>query len=75
MHITELRIRHFRSFGKAKFSFRVGVNTLIERMAPAKPMRCMLCAFSLTSLSREMPCTFVSQNSVVTLGSGVDIGS
>lgn len=36
MHITELRIRHFRSFMKAKFSFREGVNTLIGENGSGK---------------------------------------
>jgi putative ATP-dependent endonuclease of OLD family len=36
MHITELRIRHFRSFAKAEFSFREGVNTLIGENGSGK---------------------------------------
>jgi recombinational DNA repair ATPase RecF len=29
VHITELRIRNYRNFTKAKFSFKPGLNTLI----------------------------------------------
>jgi putative ATP-dependent endonuclease of OLD family len=36
MHISELRIRHFRNFMKAKFSFRQGVNTLIGENGSGK---------------------------------------
>lgn len=36
MHITELRIRNFRNFTKAKFSFREGVNTLIGENGSGK---------------------------------------
>ncbi|MGD0234099.1 MAG: AAA family ATPase [Syntrophorhabdales bacterium] len=36
MHITELRIRHFRNFAKAKFSFQEGVNTLIGENGSGK---------------------------------------
>ena len=36
MHITELRIRHFRNFMKAKFCFRKGVNTLIGENGSGK---------------------------------------
>ncbi len=36
MHITELRIRNFRNFMKAKFSFREGVNTLIGENGSGK---------------------------------------
>jgi predicted ATP-dependent endonuclease of OLD family len=36
MHITELRIRNFRNFAKAKFSFREGVNTLIGENGSGK---------------------------------------
>ena len=36
MHITELRIRNFRNFLKAKFSFREGVNTLIGENGSGK---------------------------------------
>ena len=36
MHITELRIRHFRNFMKAKFIFREGVNTLIGENGSGK---------------------------------------
>jgi len=36
MHITELRIRHFRNFMKAKFRFRKGVNTLIGENGSGK---------------------------------------
>jgi putative ATP-dependent endonuclease of OLD family len=36
MHITELRIRHFRNFMKARFSFRPGVNTLIGENGSGK---------------------------------------
>ena len=36
MHITELRIRHFRNFVKEKFCFRKGVNTLIGENGSGK---------------------------------------
>ena len=36
MHITELRIRHFRNFMKARFRFRAGVNTLIGENGSGK---------------------------------------
>jgi putative ATP-dependent endonuclease of the OLD family len=36
MHITELRIRNFRNFLKAKVSFREGVNTLIGENGSGK---------------------------------------
>lgn len=36
MHITELRIRHFRNFVKEKFRFRKGVNTLIGENGSGK---------------------------------------
>lgn len=36
MHITELRIRNFRNFLKAKFTFRKGVNTLIGENGSGK---------------------------------------
>lgn len=36
MHITELRIRNFRNFLKAKFTFREGVNTLIGENGSGK---------------------------------------
>ncbi len=32
MHISELRIRNFRNFRSARFSFEKGVNTLIGDM-------------------------------------------
>src|SRR4051794_21866190 len=36
MHITELRIRNFRNFAKARFSFSQGVNTLIGENGSGK---------------------------------------
>ena len=36
MHITELRIRNFRSFLKARFTFKEGVNTLIGENGSGK---------------------------------------
>lgn len=36
MHITELRIRHFRNFVKARFCFQKGVNTLIGENGSGK---------------------------------------
>lgn len=36
MHISALRIRHFRNFAKAKFIFRKGVNTLIGENGSGK---------------------------------------
>ena len=36
MHITELRIRNFRNFTKARFGFRPGVNTLIGENGAGK---------------------------------------
>jgi predicted ATP-dependent endonuclease of OLD family len=36
MHIKELRIRNFRNFMKAKFSFQKGVNTLIGENGSGK---------------------------------------
>ena len=36
MHITELRIRHFRNFLKARLCFRPGVNTLIGENGSGK---------------------------------------
>lgn len=36
MHITELRVRNFRNFLKAKFCFREGVNTLIGENGSGK---------------------------------------
>lgn len=36
MHISELRIRHFRNFLNAKFTFRKGVNTLIGENGSGK---------------------------------------
>ncbi len=36
MHITELRIRHFRNFVKERFRFREGVNTLIGENGSGK---------------------------------------
>jgi putative ATP-dependent endonuclease of OLD family len=36
MHITELRIRNFRNFLKAKFRFQEGVNTLIGENGSGK---------------------------------------
>jgi len=36
MHITELRIRHFRNFMKERFRFREGVNTLIGENGSGK---------------------------------------
>ena len=38
MHITELRIRHFRNFVKERFRFREGVNTLIGENGSGKKM-------------------------------------
>jgi len=36
MHISELRIRHFRNFLNARFTFRKGVNTLIGENGSGK---------------------------------------
>jgi recombinational DNA repair ATPase RecF len=36
MHISEIRIRHFRNFCAARFSFQKGVNTLIGENGSGK---------------------------------------
>ena len=56
MHITELRIRHYRNFMKSRFHFREGVNTLIGENGSGKTNALEALRLLLDeSLSRNAP--------------------